>query len=194
MIAMQNGVEVYLLYSPRNDREYSFFEIVNDKIPLELSDSEPVGFWGIGGGLEIVINGYCSIFRSTDFNHLVKATSFLIHSMYWIKGRDSDWFDADDTYPDDVVLRTTNKNMLRLKSNDQETLVLSYTAVENTYQKKRGNKFFNDIILSKEYWLAACEQALREYFEVLHKVVEFSPTNETAKIMMNYYKVFENAL
>jgi hypothetical protein len=63
----ENSIEIHVLYSSRTNRECSFFEIIKNEMFLNSEHEQPSGFWGLDGGLEIVINGYCSIFRSTDF-------------------------------------------------------------------------------------------------------------------------------
>lgn len=190
MISENKSIEIYVLYSPLNSYEYSFFEIVNENMPLAVGDYEPSGFWGINGGLEIVINGYCSIFRSTDFHYLVRATSFLLQSLYWLKGEKSHWFDVDDDYPDDVSVRTTGRNVLLLKNIDESNVELSFISANNE-STERGLRYFNNIVINKDQWCSAVHIALSEYFEMLLAVVKNNLGDETNKTMINYYNVWQ---
>ncbi len=192
MLSEIKDIEVYLLYSPNDNKEYSFFEIVREAVPLDFKDYEASNFWGINGGFEIVANGYCSIFRNTDFHYLVKATSFLLHSLYWIQGKKSDWFDVDDDYPNDVVARTTNNKLLILKNINENEVSLAFTSSENNHANARGTRYFENIAINKNDWGNAVKLALSEYFEVLLTVVQNNPNDSTSKTMMGYYDVWRN--
>ncbi|MEO7213590.1 hypothetical protein [Mucilaginibacter sp.] len=186
MLSEIKSIGVYLLYSPSYNEEYTFFEIVKG-MPLDLKDYEVSNFWGVDGGIEIVVNGYCSIHKNTDFHYLVEATNFLIRSLYWLQGKKSDRFDVDDDYPNDVVVRTTGNKLLLLKDINEREISLSFTSLENNDVNARGVRYFENILIAKSDWSAAVKLALSEYFEVLLKVVQNNPNDSTSKTMMNYY-------
>lgn len=187
-----NNIEIFVIYSSNTGREKFFFDIVRQEDIMDIEHYTPKGFWGIDGGIEIVIDGYCSIFRSTDFHYLVKATSFLLHSLYWTQSKKSEWFDVDDDYPDDIVLRNTNNDLLRIGKGNENELIISYTSVSENYLKVRGDRFFENILISQDAWINACKQALSEYFDMLLKITQDNPREDSSKTMMNYYYVWQN--
>ena len=100
-------LEVCLSYYSKGGKEVQLFDLLYRHDAMDLHAYVPINFWCSMGGIEIVINGYLTIFHSCNFYVFVKITNFLIHSVYWVKGvSSSDWYDIDDEYPNDVVLRT----------------------------------------------------------------------------------------
>jgi hypothetical protein len=174
-------------------REASFFDLAQRKDGMDLEHYTPYGFWGIGGGMEIVTNDYHSIFRSTDFHYLVKVTNFLINSIYWIHGKRCDRFDIDDDYPNDVVLRTTGNKEIRLTNNNTDSEVqLSFTLQGKSFNYERGIRYFEGVTISKVEWTNAVTLALNEYFEVLIRVIDDNADDQTSKVMLGYYDVWKN--
>ncbi len=188
-----NKLEIFFLYcSNSRGEDISFTEIVQQKNILDGEDIEPSNFWGISGGVQILVNNYNTVFRSVNFHYLVKATNFLIHSLYWIKGIQNDRFDSDDDYPNDVVVRTTSNELLRLRSNSEKEVVLSFSHSERNHIWQRGDRYFENIIINKDDWYNASKLALSEYFEVLLRAVQSNPNDSTSKTMMGYYEGWRN--
>jgi hypothetical protein len=183
-------LEINILYYSRTGRETTFTDIKNGKDSMDLEDYVPNCFWMLMGGFQVTIDGYKTIFNSSDFHYLVKAASFLIHSQYWIKGKLSDWFDKDDTFPNDVIVRSTGDNLVRLQKNDVNFLKLSYTPKE-PHPYKRGERFFNEEIVEKIQWFQQTDIALSEYFDILLHVVDQNENTETSKTMLDYYAVWK---
>jgi len=185
-------IEIFTIYRSNEGRETSFYNIVNSKDVIDDEHYEPSKFWNCMGGLSVCINQYQTVFCSTNFYNLVKATSFLIHSLYWIKNRRSDWFDIDDDYPNDIILRTTSNEIIRLANHNEEALSLSFTSSEVNHVRQRGDRYFESVLIKKEGWYAAAKLALEEYFEVLLRVVKNSSGDSTSRTMMSYYDVWKN--
>lgn len=185
-------IEIFTIYRSNEGRETSFFNIVNSKDLMDDEHYEPSNFWNCMGGLSICINQYQTVFCSTNFYNLVKATSFLIHSLYWIKSRRSDWFDIDDDYPHNVIVRITSTEILMLRQIDERELFLSFFSSERNHVRQRGDRYFENIAINKNDWYNASMIALSEYFTMLVKVVQNNPTDDTCKIMMSYYDVWRD--
>lgn len=187
-----DNIKVFVLYCSGTGREISFFELVQGENAMDLDDYTPEEFWGVSGGMEIIINDHYSIFRSTDFYYVVKATNFLIHSLYWIQGKKCDRFDEDDDYPNDVVIRTTGNKEIRLARTGTENEVqLSFTPKEKLYNNDRGIRYFEGITINKSEWKNAVQLALDEYFEVLTRTIENNPEDKRNTVMLNYYDAWK---
>ncbi len=185
-------IEIITIYRSNEGRETSFFNIVNSKDIMDDEHYKPSNFWNCMGGLSICINQYQTVFCSTNFYNLAKATSFLIHSLYWIKSRRSVWFDIDDDYPHSVIVRITSTEILMLSQIDEREIFLSFFSTERDHVRQRGDRYFESIAINKNDWYNASMVALSEYFEVLVKVVQNNPTDDTCKIMMGYYDVWRD--
>jgi hypothetical protein len=185
------NLEINILYFSRQGKEIIFSDITQKKDCLEISDYEPDNFWAIMGGFEITIGGHFTIFHSSDFHYLVKATSFLIHSMYWIKNQVSDWFDKDIEFPNDVVVKSTGGNIIRLICKNDSELSFSFSHISKDYRNVRGDRFFEEITINKYEWFKQVDIALDEYFSQLLNVIDKSEKpNSTNETMMEYYEVW----
>ncbi len=185
-------IEVIVLYQSIGGKEISFFDLLNHREAIDSEASEPANFWWSYGGFEIAINDYKVIFHSCNFQYLVKATSFLIQSLYWLQGEKSDWFDTDDDYPNDVVLKTTSGEELHLTKNGIDDVKLSFTPKKKPYENERATRYFENLVIGKAEWENATRLALNEYFEVLLSVIQNSPDDEMSKTMLNYYDVWKD--
>ena len=185
-------VEIIVLYHSIDGKEISFFDLFNRREAIDSEASEPAKFWWSYGGFEIAINDYKVIFHSCNFQYLVKATSFLIQSLYWLQGEKSDWFDTDDDYPNDVVLKTTSGEELHLTKNGIDDVKLSFTPKKKPYENERATRYFENLVIGKAEWENATRLALNEYFEVLLSVIQNSPDDEMSKTMLNYYDVWKD--
>ncbi len=189
---MTNNLEINILYWSSKGREVPFRFIINHTDTMDFDDYEAKTFWHLIGGFEVTLEGCKTIFHSSDFHYLVKATSFLIHSMYWIKGKESDWFDKDDTYPNDVIIKSTSNNLISLTNLSPEELSFSYTTNKENEIHNRGDRFFKNIRLNKQEWYEASNKALEEYFEILKQIADKQHDDPTSKIMMKYYRIWKN--
>jgi len=189
----QHPLEITLLYYSNEGREVSFTDLANDRDRMDASHYEPSAFWNISGGFEVTLNGHATIFHSCNFYCLVKATSFLIHSLYWIKGKTSDWFDVDDDFPNDVLIHPTPGTLLRLKKANTTDLSFSYLPTDKTYEPKRGDRYFSDINFNSAAWFEQTNLALSEYFNILKLVLaERNKSDRLVETMTAYLKVWQN--
>jgi hypothetical protein len=184
-------LEICILYWSKNGREVSFADIEKGADSLDMDEYSPDAFWSAMGGFEITLNGYNTIFHSTDFHYLVKATNLLIHSLYWIKGRVSDRFDKDDDFPNDVIVRSTGSNLIRLQSLNDIELKFSYISSKEKPIARRGDRFFEGVILDKQEWFRQADIALKEYFDTLVNIIKRNESRETSKVMLEYYEVWK---
>jgi hypothetical protein len=187
---MKPRLEINIIYRSSNGREATFTDIKNGTEAIDIEEYEPKQFWLLMGGFQVTLEKYKTIFRSSDFHYLVKATSFLIYSLYWIKGEVSEWFDKDDMFSNDVVVRSTGGNLIRLQSTGNNTLTFSYIPKE-PHSYKRGERFFEAMEIEKALWFQEADIALSEYFEVLLRVVRQSEASETSNLMLQYYGVWK---
>ncbi|KAM3091640.1 hypothetical protein ACKFKF_32810 [Phormidesmis sp. 146-12] len=189
----QNSLEVAVLYYSDEGREASFTDLVNNREVMDLKHYEPSAFWSVSGGFDVTLNGYSSIFHSCNFYCLVKATSFLIHSLYWIKGKQSEWFDTNDDFPNDVLINPTPNTMLRLQRITKSEVVFSYSPLDNNYAHKRGDRYFSDIRLDSDAWFEQTNLALGEYFKILEFVIDKGDKSERiVETMTEYLKVWKD--
>ena len=185
------SLEIKLLYYSNQGREVSFTDISQGKDSLDLENYESENFWATMGGFEITIDGHLTIFHSSDFHYLVKATSFLIHSLYWIKNETSDWFDKDDEFPKDVIIKSTGGNIIRLTSINENELSFSYSHASKDHINVRGDRFFEGFTINKTEWFKQADLALDEYFIQLRKVIAQSEKpNRINETMHEYYQVW----
>jgi hypothetical protein len=187
----KQNLEINIFYASRGGREITFTDIANSSDCMDLEDYEAEAFWMLTGGFQVTLDGYKTIFRSSDFHYLVKATSFLIHSLYWIKNKTSDWFDKDDTFPNDVIVKSTGGNLVRLQSINDDELKFSHTPPNEKHLVKRGDRFFAGAIIHKKEWFIQTNVALKEYFDTLSFVVDKSEKSKTSEVMIEYYEVWK---
>ncbi|MDO6429649.1 hypothetical protein Q4E93_03540 [Flavitalea sp. BT771] len=184
-------LEICILYWSKNGREVRFIDIVKDNDSIDMDEYAPEAFWSAMGGFEVTLNRYKTIFHSSDFHYLVKVTNFLIHSLYWIKGRTSDWFDKDEAFPNDVIVKSTGNNLIRLHSIDDKEISFSYTSSKDILISERGERFFEQVILDKQEWFKQTDIALKEYFDTLINIINRNESTEINKLMLEYYDVWE---
>jgi hypothetical protein len=185
-----NALEVTILYYSCSGREVTFTSIVNGEDAMDQEDYEPKPFSSLMGGFQLTVDGYKTIFSSSDFHYLVKATSFLIHSLYWIRSKTSEWFDKDDDFPNDVIVKSTGDNLIRLQNFRETEVNFSYSPKERR-TLKRGDRFFDGVTIEKQVWFNQTDIALKEYFDILLRVVSPKNDDETSKVMLDYYKVWK---
>ncbi|MFT3824382.1 MAG: hypothetical protein QM731_10700 [Chitinophagaceae bacterium] len=180
-------LEINILYYSDEGRESRFSDIQNNIDCLDIEDYETESFWSLMGGFEVTVNGFNTIFHNSNFHYLTKATSFLIQSLYWIKNEPSEWFAKEDIFPNQISLRSTGNNIVRLQEHNEHELIFSYTpAKERTPQ--RGDRFFNGVVLNKQEWFKQTDIALGEYFNVLRYVLKTNSCNNISENMFEYYE------
>ena len=186
------SVEIFILYDyDAMSSEVTFLEIANHTIGLDHEDYKPVNFWDITGGLQIAVNHYLLLFHSANFYNVVKITNFLIQTLYWIKSEKCERFWLGEYFPVDIAIDTTNEESLRLEKFEDD-LMLSFTHIEKGYKRKRGDRYFEKIIIKKNDWVLAANLALDDYFKVLREIVNGGEKDdETSLIMTDYYAVWK---
>jgi len=188
-----NQVEIIFLYQNSQNREINFSDIVSGNDLMDLEDYDSETFWRINGGIKIIIDEYITIFHSSDFEYLVKAINFILKSMFWINNISSEWFDNDDDYPNDVVC-VINSKLLIIKEFDNKNISISYYPNTKNHTRQRGECFFKDIIIDKKDWLLASNIALKEYYEILLKIIKLNSNSNNNKIMNDYYSLWHDNL
>lgn len=185
-------LRIFLLYYSDQGRESNFYNLVHNSSALDSEHYEPKAFRQMQGGLEMVVDEYYTIFHDFHFYILAKATDFLIHSLYWLRGQQNDWFTLDEEYPQDVVCRMTDGNLLRLCKGENETVVLSFLPLDKNHQPTRMDRFFEGITFRREDWFEAARQGLSEYFDLLLDVTGGFPNDPSSMLLMEYYDVWRN--
>lgn len=182
-------VEIMGLYSSYSGREITYYEVANKLELLDADDYSSSGFWCSLGGFTITLEGYKTIFRSFAFYNMVKATSFLLNSIYWLKGIHSDWFNSHEDVSE-LSIEFGMEEIMVVKKIEREKISLSYYKKNILYQPERGDMFFRDILMNIQEWINACEIALQEYFTVLLQVVRNEPNDNAARLIKEYYDVW----
>ena len=185
-------LRTFLLYYSDQGRESNFYQLVHNNSALDAEHYEPKAFWQMQGGLELVMDEYYTVFHDFHFYVLTKATDFLIHSLYWLKGQENAWFSSDEAYPEDVVCRMTDGNLLRLCKGDNDTVVLSFTPLDTNHEPTRMDRYFQGLAFRSEDWLGAALAGLSEYFDLLLDITGEFPNDPTSMLMMEYYDVWRN--
>jgi hypothetical protein len=188
--SMIDKIDVFLVYLSNEGREVYLYDIVSGNDVMDALHYEPLEFWKAYGGIEIVVNDYYIILHVTDFSYLVKVTSFLIHSLYWLSNKKAEWFDEDKSGC--VILKTTSGNSVSLKKRDSDTICISYLPAENIYVKKRGDKFFEGVLFDVVGWKEAVNMALSEYFKILNELVLNNSEDPMSNTMKKYLKLWED--
>lgn len=188
----QNSLEIIVLYYSNEGREVRFTDLVSKQDVMDENHYELSSFWNALGGFDVTINGHFTIFHSCSFYCLIKATSFLIHSLYWIKNKKSDWFDTDESFPNDVLVKPTPNTILRLQRLESSDILVSYLPIENDNTRKRGDRYFSGIKLNIDDWFEQTNFALSEYFKILMLVIERSDkTNRLLQTATEYMEVWQ---
>ncbi len=182
-----SNLDIFVIYSSNEGRN----DLFEASLPgMDIEHQNPSGFLNAGGGICIYFDKYINIFYSTNYYVLLYPVCFLTHSLYWLRNEKCDeWFDTNDNYPYDVVI-VYNNELLRIQNVDENNINLSFTLLEERKIKTRRNPYFKDIIINKNDWYNATQTALGEYFKVLLEVISYEPNDEKAKILLQYYDVW----
>lgn len=189
----QNHLEINVIYCSKEGREVLFTDIVNNADVMALEDYEPSNYWNVLGGFEVTLNGHFTIFRSCSFYCLVKATSFLISSIYWLEGKTSEWFDYDEKFPNIISINPTPDTTVKLERLNDTELLFSYTNNKEEYISRRGDRYFCDVKISTYDWITQTTIAMNEYFTALSFVLDKNDKDDKiAKTMKEYLDVWHN--
>lgn len=189
-----NELEIICLYRANSGREVPFNSLFNNS---DVIDEDNLGdFWNVMGGLIININQFCTIVRENNYYVLLNPVTFLLHSLYWLKGLDSNWYDEDEEHPGCLTIKTMDGKILILKQVDELTLSLSYYYQNKSeLNSERGNTFFSDLRFGKDIWKSATIKSLEEYFSVYKTLLEWSksdiPSNSN---MLEFLRLWDNII
>ena len=185
---MSHNLEILLIYRSPQGRETDYFRLSDGSDAMDEGDYEAAAFWQSGGGLSVTRNGHHTVFLGTDFYNTVKAVSFLLHALYKIQHKTSDWFDENEDNA--VSVRMTSGDELRLTGFESDTLTLSYLPKENRLHR-RGDRYFESETFSKKAWAAESYKALEEYFTVSENVIHFSENDRNIQPMKEFLQVWK---
>lgn len=180
------SLEINILYYSDEGRESRFSDIVNNIDCLDIEDYETEAFRNLMGGFEVTINGFNTIFHNPDFYPLTKATGFLIQSLYWIQDQPTSFFEKEDIFPNQISIRSTGNNVIRLQEYNENELAFSYLPARGRVPQ-RGNRFFSDVVLNKQEWFKQADIALQEYFSVLLYILKTNSYSSTCDTLLEYY-------
>jgi hypothetical protein len=183
-------IEIMCFYYSYVGREVSYYEICNGTDLMDESDYASNNFWFSLGGFSITVDGFKTIFKSHDFYNMTKATSFLLNTLYWLDNKYSNWFN-DYKNAEEISIEFGLNEKLTIRNCDIQKIALSYSHQNATHQKKRGDRFFESVILDKQEWVGAVKAGLSEYFEILLKVAQSNQNDSTSKTMMEYYNIWK---
>ncbi|PUZ19172.1 hypothetical protein GA0116948_1382 [Chitinophaga costaii] len=185
-----NKLEILCLYCSYAGRVTSYYELCNDADFMEKEEYTNSGFLASLGGFSITIRGFNTIFNSYGFYNVMKATTFLLNTLYWLEGKYyEDWFN-DYSNTDLLSIEFGINEILTIRKNGMAEIQLSYFNKEKMDQSKRGEHFFYDFVLRTDEWLEACRIALEEYFAMLLKVVRQNKHDDAAIVLLRYQEVW----
>ncbi|SFM74918.1 hypothetical protein SAMN05428949_0657 [Chitinophaga sp. YR627] len=181
-------LEIFVLYEKMGGAVVPLIDLIEDRNMMDIEDYEIDRFWGSSGGIRIVLDGYCVIFDSVDFHYLFKCINFLLHSLFLVHGKDaSGIFPIDENHPDDVIVKTTGGNVLHLKNLSREDFSISYKRSDTFNSRRRGERFFEEIIINKDVWKSSAGIALDEYFSILLSIINNSSNASGIRTAMEFY-------
>lgn len=185
-------IEIICIYRSKEGREVEFNSLMDEADIMDYSDLEPKNFLNVMGGVQIAI-GNKILFRSTNFYTLNEVVSFLIHSLYWIKEKESGIWNEFDEYPNNSVINTMslNKEHLILSRKSEKELFISFLPKSNEIDIKRGVYYFKKEIVLVRDWISSVKLALDEYFYYCEKVITLDKSNEYSKILKKYLLIWE---
>lgn len=182
---MRKQLEIAIFLLSYHEREINFHDLDSGKCYLENDELSPEFFWGASGGFEIIVDGYKSIFKGTEFYVSLEAIDFLLNSISFLKGElASENYDTE--FPNSLVFKFQNGNFIKLSKINEEVVSLSYLPADQKIETIRANRFFKDEFLSGNDWLEGVMLALDEYFKVLIKIVQENAAAPQAKILDKY--------
>ena len=189
MDQVKRKVELSILYLSQDNQVSFIGDFLDGKDILDPSEYEPKVFWGCSGGLEILVNDYQVVFRSTDFHFLIKVVSFLLHCLYKIENKTSSWFDEESS--GDVIVYTTSSYLLIVKVDNDKVQISYLNRDKEASNKIRRDRFFENIIFQKQDFYDATHLALSEYFAMLENIMNDFPENSTLETIKAYLQVWE---
>ena len=182
-------IEVLCFYYSYAGREVNYNDILNKLDFMDEEDRTPSGFWTSLGGFSITIDGFKTIYSNHNFYNMVKASTFLLNTVYWLNGKESDWFNKPINASELSIEFGVNEK-LTIHNKSLTEISLSYSNQTIGYERKRGDRYFEDIVLPKQEWVNAVKVGLNEYFKVLLQIAHNDKNNDTSKIMQEYYSVW----
>ncbi len=188
---MKDSVEILIIYRSRFGREATYTSIVAKEDDIDLEDYEGKRFWQTMGGLQIAKDEYNIILNCTSFYNVVKATSFLLHTLYTIKGIPCHWFDINEENPSEVRVMTMAEDVLSFHLIDINNIKISFLPVKEEMANIRGRYYFSEITMSTIEWVNASCLALEEYFFVLAKTLDSAKGTKLNSIMKEYISIYK---
>lgn len=186
---MYTEIRILLLYLTREGRVVYWDKIVNESDAMDSEEYFSKGFANIYGGIEIITGEYFVILHVTDFSYLIKVTDFLLHSLYWLKEKNSDWFNPIES--EQIVLKTIGLHEIKFQKNAaKKEVILSYYPGSSNYMKKRSDKFFENISIDEQCWINSVEIALQEYFYMIEKEILKDGTGND-EVMASYLNIWK---
>lgn len=183
-------IEVLCLYYSYTGRETNYFEIVNNLDVMDEEDYQSKEFWASLGGFSITLAGYNTIFSSHNFYNMVKATSFLLSTLYWLQDKKTDWFDYNFN-DKEIWIELGKDEMFKIVKHSEGEILLSYYTMGNEAGHRRGVRYFDGVKVEKDRWLESVNLALSEYFQVLQQVIDKGSETNLIQTMLEYYTVWE---
>lgn len=183
-------IEVTCFHLSYAGAETTYYDISRNGFPvMDLDNWDIDGFWGAHGGFTITIDGYKTVFHSSEFYNIVKATTFLLNTIYWLEGKPSDWFN-DYTGAEELSITFGLQEVFKVRKKNEDAIYLSYYREDASAERTRGDRFFTDLLVSRDSWIDACKVALDEYFQVLKEIADGYPTSGYAPTLHRYYDVW----
>jgi hypothetical protein len=183
---MNRNLKIICIYRADTGREIGFNHIPkNDTV--EQEDYDLNKFWNTMGGFSVTKDGYYNIFYSTNFYVGIQSITFLLQSLYWIKGEFCDWFDYEN--PNSITLKTMNNEIVELSNYDNENIQMSYLRT-NESRINRDNNYFESEIFNKNVWFEETMTALDEYFLFFIELLQNTKIDDETEKMREFYDIW----
>lgn len=183
-------IEVMCFHLSNADAETTYYDICRDGIPaMDMDNWDIKSFWMAYGGFTITLDGYKTVFHSGGFYNIVKATTFLLNTIYWLEGKSSGWFN-DHEGAEELFINLGLHETFKVRKKNEHEILLSYYRENNAALRNRGEHFFHELLLSRDSWIDACKIALGEYFQMVREIADAHPESKLKRVLDEYYDVW----
>jgi hypothetical protein len=176
-------MEIMCIYRSKKGREVEFNLLKDGSDTMDYEDLEVPNFVSMMGGFSVTMDGYKTVFRGVNFNHLWKPVSFLLESLFWLEGLSSGLLDIDGEFSSNLILSTTIEEKFVLSKSGENGLNLSFLAPDEAPMKTRAQHYFSEVPLPLKDWKEAVYIALEEYFYCAEQVLHQNPNGNNAGVL-----------
>lgn len=192
------NITVNVLYVDDQGGIWRFDTLVKGKGFISPADLDEESFAHSIGGLELITNRHFIFYRSTDFYDLELIINFLLNSLALLDNDLRIEGYGNYTLKDETVSEVihTNGSILRLKRDRADSNIMEISFSDNSTQYLRNDFSFNEIYVSKEFWIGSVRKALEEYFVIVDMILTKFPNRNgdfLRALSKKWHQLFDNS-